>query len=403
MSVRALLVENIHTDAVAVLKQAGVTDVDRRDGAVDGDALKAAIKGVELLGIRSRTQVRKDLIAAADALMAIGCFCIGTNQVDLDAAAAKGAPVFNAPFANARSVAELTLAAAIFLMRRIPEKSFAIRRGEWLKAAKGAYEVRAKKLGIVGYGNIGSQLSVLASALGMHVYYYDVEARLAHGNARVVSSLDELLETADVVTLHVPSTTTTRGMIDAAALAKMKKGAVLINYARGDLVDIDALAAALTSGHIAGAAVDVFPKEPGGPSETFQSPLAAFDNVILTPHIGGSTQEAQMAIGREVAEKLARYVNEGATGGAVNFPEVTLPPRAPGRLRVAHAHENVPGVLSALNDEFSDAGLNIAAQGLATQGALGYVVTDLEGAAPQALLAKLEAIKGTIRVRTMGG
>jgi len=405
---RVLLTENIHTEAAQVFANAGFTDVERLATALGDAALIDAVQAAQLLGVRSRTQVTAAALEAAKDLLAVGCFCIGTNQVDLGTAERLGMPVFNAPFANSRSVAELTLAAAIFLMRRLPEKAAAARRGEWLKAAKGSYEVRAKKLGIVGYGAIGSQLSVLASGLGMHVYYYDIEAKLRHGNTRELGSLDELLAECDVVTLHVPSTPHTKGMIGRDALARMKKGAVLINYARGDLVDIDALADALTSGHLAGAAVDVFPTEPSGADEAFKSPLQKFDNVILSPHVGGSTQEAQQAIGREVADKLVAYVREGVTTKAVNFPEVTLPPLAPGRTRMAHVHENAPGVLSSLNDLFSDMGLNITGQALGTTSAIGYVLTDLEGlASDKAACADLAAragfITGTVRVRMLNG
>ncbi|MGD2134370.1 MAG: phosphoglycerate dehydrogenase [Maricaulaceae bacterium] len=398
---RVLLTENIHPDAADAFTAAGFEDVERLEGALDDEGLKAAVGNVQLLGIRSRTQVRAEALEAARELLALGCFCIGTNQVDLDVAERLGVPVFNAPFANSRSVAELTLAAAIFLLRRTPEKMFSIRRGEWRKAARGSYEARAKKLGIVGYGNIGSQLSVLASGLGMHVYFYDIEAKLRHGNARAVGSLDELLEISDVVTLHVPSTPQTRGMIDARALSKMKTGAALINYARGDLVDIDSLAVALTAGRLAGAAIDVFPKEPGGAEEEFLSPLRELDNVILTPHVGGSTQEAQQAIGEEVAEKLIAYVYEGATAKAVNFPEVALAPLQSGRVRLAHVHRNVPGVLAQLNDIFSGEGLNIVGQALGTTAVTGYVLTDVEGALPDAAIEAARAIEGTTRVRVL--
>lgn len=402
MTFAGLLTENIHPDAHAAFAEAGLADVERLEHALDPEALRARIAGLSLLGVRSRTRVDADALAAADALKVVGCFSIGTNQVDIEAAQRKGVPVFNSPFANSRSVAELTIAAAIMLMRRIPEKQIAALRGEWLKTAKGAHEVRAKKLGIVGYGNIGSQLSVLASALGMHVYYYDVEPKLRHGNARATDSLDELLALSDVLTLHVPSTPQTRLMLDRAAIAKMKPGAVLINYARGDLVDLDALADALEEGRIAGAAVDVFPREPSGREETFESPLRRFENVILSPHVGGSTQEAQQAIGREVADKLIAYLKEGATTRAVNFPEVALPPLTPGRLRIAHIHQNVPGVLSALNELFAGAGLNIVGQALGTMAAIGYALTDIEGDAPADLAAKARAAPGTIRVRLLG-
>lgn len=398
---KAVLTENIHAEAVQVLRHAGFDPVDHRPGALETPELIAALQGAAVVGVRSRTRLPADVFAQCPDLLAAGCFSIGTNQVALDAAAEAAVPVFNSPFANSRSVAEMTIAAAIFLMRRLPEKSFAMARGQWMKTAEGAYEVRAKKLGIVGYGNIGSQLSVVASALGMHVYYFDIAARLRHGNARPVDSLDELLALSDVLTLHVPSTAQTKMMIDAAAIAKMKPGAVLINHARGDLVDIDALAAALQSGHLAGAAIDVFPVEPSGPDEEFTSPLRQLENVILSPHIGGSTQEAQEAIGAEVAEKLARYVLHGVTDGAVNFPQVQLAPLAPGRARLVHAHDNAPGVLASVNDLIGRAGLNITHQALATEGALGYVAIDVEGDVPAGFEAALQALPHTRRARLL--
>ncbi len=403
---RALLVENVHPRGIAALEAGGVSDIDSRSRAIDPDELKQAVESASFLGIRSRTRVTADVLAAAPVLQAIGCFCIGVNQVDLEAASARGVPVFNAPFANARSVAELTIAAAIFLMRGIPAKSLATRRGEWLKSASNSYEVRKKKLGIVGYGNIGSQLSVIASALGMHVYFYDIEAKLAHGNARAVGDLHELLGQCDVVSLHVPSTDFTRGMMNAEAFAAMKPGAVFINYARGDLVDIDALADALKSGRLAGAAVDVFPEEPKSDDDPFKSPLLAFENVILTPHIGGSTQEAQEAIGEEVAAKLLAFWADGATSRAVNFPEVALGARAPGSVRFGHVHSNVPGVMRAISEAVADAGFNITAQALGTRGDIGYALTDLEGAPGAvadmaALVSRLQAIPGAIRVPVM--
>jgi D-3-phosphoglycerate dehydrogenase / 2-oxoglutarate reductase len=397
---RALLLEGIHPTAKDILGAAGIHDIAILPGALKPDALIEALKGVELVGIRSATQITADVIARAPNLRAIGCFCIGTNQVDLDAAEARGIPVFNAPFANSRSVAELTLASMIMLMRGVPAKSCAIMRGEWIKSAKGSYEVRGKKLGIIGYGNIGSQLSVLASGLGIHVYYYDIEAKLAHGNARAVPSLDALLEIADVVTLHVPSTDQTRGMINAAAIAKMKPESFLINHARGDLVDIDALSAALASGHIAGAAIDVFPVEPKSREEAFVSPLRLFENTILTPHIGGSTEEAQKNIGLEVAEKLGKLIGRGSTGGAVNFPEVSPGPVPTGRTRLVHTHKNVPGVLSRINDSMARRNVNIASQWLATSANVGYAVIDMDGEGDvSAIAADLSGIDATISLR----
>ena len=401
MSDSVLLLENIHAAAAERFRAAGFEAVERLTAAVTPEEMRARLSDATLLGIRSRTQITADLLAAAPNLRAIGCFCIGTNQVDLNTAQNLGAPVFNAPFANSRSVAELTIASIIHLMRGIPEKWAAARRGEWKKAARGSYEVRAKKLGIVGYGNIGSQLSVIASALGMHVYYYDHEPKLAHGNARNVASLEELLGLCDVVTLHVPSTPNTRMMMNAETLAKMKQGAFLINYARGDLVDIEALKGALDSEHLRGAALDVFPEEPKSNDDPFVSPLREYDNVLISPHIGGSTQEAQEAIGLEVADKLIGYLRDGATARAVNFPELTLSPRGAGQTRVLHIHRNEPGVLRQLNDIFAATGLNIAGQSLATRDAIGYVATDLEGSPSPELPNNIAAVSGTIRARLL--
>ncbi len=400
---KALLVENVHPDADQTLQGSGLVEIERRPGSPDRADLLKRIPDAHVLGIRSRTQADAELIAAAENLLAIGCFCIGTNQVDLEAAARRGVPVFNAPFGNTRSVAELTIASVIMLMRRIPEKMFAIDRGDWLKTAEGAYEVRKKKLGIVGYGNIGAQLSVIASALGMHVYYFDVEMKLAHGNARECDSLEMLLRECDAVTLHVPSTERTRGMIGRKEIALMKKGAVLINQARGDLVDVDALADALQSGHLAGAAVDVFPKEPKSKDERFESPLMGCPNVLLTPHIGGSTAEAQAAIGQDAAVKIARYLFEGGTMHAVNFPQVEPGPIRPGRTRLAAPHRNQPGYLRRLNDAAERAGANVASQYLQTEGEFGYAIADLEGSIPADFLDTVLALDGTIRARLIPG
>jgi D-3-phosphoglycerate dehydrogenase len=398
---KALLLENIHPDADAALERVSGLDIERRASALDVDELKSALSGVQLLGIRSRTKITDDILAAAPDLLAIGCFCIGTNQVDLDAAARRGVAVFNAPFANTRSVAELTLASAVMLMRGIPQKLGAIRRGEWMKSASGSHEVRAKKLGIVGYGNIGSQLSVLASGHGMHVYFYDTEPKLAHGNARPVGSLDELLALSDVVTLHVPSTPQTRMMMDKAAIGKMKPGSFLINHARGDLVDVEALAEALKSGHLAGAAIDVYPSEPASKDEEFVSPLRDCETALLTPHIGGSTEEAQAAIGTDAGLKLARYATSGGSAKSVNFPELEAGDMVAGRTRILALHGNAPGYLSELTRRVSGAGLNIAAQYLNTVGEIGYVSTDVEGPVPDELLAALRDAPGTIRIRTI--
>ena len=402
MSDKVVLFENIHPLADRAFEAAGM-EIERHAAALPVDALHAALGTASLAGIRSRTKMNRAAFDAAPALQALGCFCIGTNQVDLDTAETRGIPVFNGPFGNTRSVAELTLASVIMLMRGIPMRSSAAMRGEWLKSATNSHEVRAKKLGIIGYGNIGSQLSVLASALGMHVYFYDIEPKLAHGNARSCGSLDELLEISDAITIHVPSTPQTRGMIDSEALGKMKKGSIFINQARGDLVDIDALAAALESGHLNGAAVDVFPKEPASKDEAFVSPLQAFQNVILTPHIGGSTLEAQASIGEDVSSKLARYLSQGSTKGAVNVPEIEPGEIKPGRVRLLSFHQNAPGFLSRLNDVISASTANIAAQRLETRGALGYVASDLEGELPPGFIDQVNGLEGSIRARLIAG
>lgn len=398
--IRFLLLEGVHQNALDVLHNNGYTNIEYLKTALDEDALIERIKDVHFLGIRSRTNVTERVLAAANRLNAIGCFCIGTNQVNLKAAMERGVPVFNAPYSNTRSVAELVLAEAILLLRGIPEKNALVHRGGWSKSAEGSYEVRGKTLGIVGYGSIGTQLSVLAEALGMQVIYFDVVTKLPLGNARQVGSMDELLATSDVVSLHVPELASTRNMMGAEQFAKMKKGSIFINAARGTCVDIDALAAALGSKHIAGAAIDVFPKEPKANDEEFMSPLRAFDNVILTPHIGGSTLEAQANIGLEVAEKFARYSDTGTTLSAVNFPEVALPPQQ-GKHRLLHVHQNVPGVLSAVNRVFAENNINISAQQLMTNEAIGYLVIDVDAAYSSVALEKLQAVEGTIRTRVL--
>jgi D-3-phosphoglycerate dehydrogenase len=397
---RVVLVEGIAETAVGGLAAAGYANVERIAGAPSGEALRRLIKDVHVLGIRSNTRLTADIIAAGERLFAIGCFCIGTNQVDLAAAKLAGIPVFNAPYSNTRSVAELVLGEMIMLLRRIPEKTRLIDAGRWQKTAGGAHEIRGRTLGIVGYGHIGSQLSILAEALGMHVRYYDIVEKLALGLARPCASLHDLLGLADVVSLHVPGTPETRGMIGAAEIARMPPGAILINAARGDVVDVAALAAAMRDGHLAGAAVDVFPSEPKTEAEPFDSPLRGLANVILTPHVGGSTEEAQAGIGSEVAEKLIKYSDNGSTIGAVNFVEVALPVQR-GVTRFLHIHRNVPGVLAKVNDVFSARGLNIAAQYLRTDAEIGYVVSDIDAVIEEGMGIRrdLAAIDGTIRVR----
>ncbi|MBB5690095.1 phosphoglycerate dehydrogenase [Roseomonas alkaliterrae] len=398
--IRILLLEGISDSAVERLADAGYASVRREAKALEGPALIKALKGVHLLGIRSRTQVTEEVLAAADRLIAIGCFCIGTNQVALGAAAARGIPVFNAPFSNTRSVAELTLGEIVMLMRGIFPKSNGAHRGEWDKSAANSWELRGKTLGIVGYGNIGSQLSVLAEAFGMRVIYWDHTGKLPHGNAQPMASLHALLAESDAVTLHVPETPETMNMIGQAEIRAMKKGAVLVNNARGTVVDLDALAAALREGHLLGAAVDVFPVEPSGKDERFVCPLQGLPNVILTPHIGGSTGEAQWRIGEEVSRKLIEYSDTGATFGAVNFPQVQLPARPTGA-RWTHVHRDAPGILSRINEAFAKRGLNISAQYYQTIGSVGYVVVDSDEAKREAesILAEFRALPGTIRAR----
>ncbi len=398
-ALKAVLFEGIHPSAVEALQQAGYTRIVTHAKALAGEELQAALLDAHFVGIRSRTQLSADVLQQAQQLVAIGCFCIGTNQVDLQEATRLGIPVFNAPFSNTRSVAELVLAQLIMLMRGIPEKNAILHRGGWVKSAADSYEVRGKTLGIIGYGHIGTQIGVLAEHLGMRVLFTDIEAKLPLGNAQAMS-LEALLGAADVVSLHVPETPETAGMIGAAQLAAMKPGSHLINASRGSVVDIDALAAALARRHLHGAAIDVFPVEPQGNDSAFVSPLTRFDNVILTPHIGGSTLEAQVNIGTEVAAKLIRYSSNGSTTSAVNFPEVALPAHT-GRSRLLHIHRNVPGVLAQVNERLSKAGINIAAQYLSTNETVGYVVIDVDSTASRAALDELCAVPETIRCRIL--
>ena len=395
-----VLLEGIHQTAIDTLQQDGYTQIVTSPKALAGEELAAAIADAHFLGIRSRTQLTAEALARAPKLTAVGCFCIGTNQVALDAAMRLGVPVFNAPFSNTRSVAELVLAETVMLMRGIPHKNAVLHRGGWVKSAARSFEVRGKTLGIVGYGHIGTQIGVLAEQLGMTVVFHDIEAKLTLGNARQLQSLAAVLGTADVVSLHVPETPETQNMIGAAEIALMKPGAHLINASRGTVVDIDALADALEREHLHGAAIDVFPVEPQGNDARFESPLARFDNVLLTPHIGGSTAEAQANIGREVAAKLTRYSDNGSTASAVNFPEVTLPAHT-GRSRLLHIHRNVPGVMAQINERFSGAGINIDAQYLRTNNEVGYVVTDVNSTAEQIAYGDLCSIPGTIRCRVL--
>ena len=397
--IKFLLLEGVHQSAVDTLKAAGYSRIEYHPKALSDDELKTAISDAHFVGIRSRTQLTADVLAAAKKLNAIGCFCIGTNQVDLEAATRRGIAVFNAPYSNTRSVAELVIAEAILLLRGIPEKNAKAHRGEWQKSAAGSYEIRGKKLGIVGYGSIGMQLSVMAESLGMEVLFCDAVSKLPMGNAVQVSQT-ELLAKADIVSLHVPETPATKNMIGADELAQMKDGAILINASRGTVIDIDALDKALSDKRIAGAAIDVFPVEPRSNNDEFISPLRAYDNVILTPHIGGSTMEAQENIGMEVAEKLVRYSDNGTTISSVNFPEVALPSH-PEHHRLLHIHENVPGVLSAINQVLSDNDVNIASQYLQTRSSVGYVVVDVDQAYSEIALKKLKSLEHTIRCRAI--
>ena len=400
--IRVLLLENVNDSAVRLFEANGYSEVERLKKALGPDELKRRLAGVHMLGIRSRTQLTADVLEAADRLIAVGCFSVGTNQVELDAARRVGIPVFNAPFSNTRSVAELTIAEIVMLFRKIFPRSVSAHDGGWDKSADGSREVRGKTLGIVGYGNIGSQLSNLAEAMGMRVIFFDQTDKLRHGNTEPVETLDELLASSDVVSLHVPETPATANMIGERELRQMKAGACLINNSRGTVVDLDALAGALASGHLAGAAVDVFPVEPASNTDRFVSPLQGLSNVILTPHVGGSTEEAQDRIGGEVARKLIDYSDVGSTFGAVNFPQVQLPARPTGT-RFIHVHRNVPGVLRQVNDAVARHGINILAQYLQTDPEVGYVVleTDVVGGEGEALLADLRDVEGTIRVRVL--
>jgi len=398
--IKILLLEGVHQSAVDNFHNAGYENIEHLPTSLDEDTLIDKIRDVHFIGIRSRTQLTERVFEAAEKLVGVGCFCIGTNQVDVTAALIRGIPVFNAPYSNTRSVAELVLAEAIMLLRGIPEKNARAHQGGWLKSAKNSHEARGKTLGIVGYGSIGAQLSVLAESLGFNVIFYDVIAKLGMGNASQVASLEELLGRADVVSLHVPDLPSTRWMIGAKEIAAMKDGAILINAARGSVVEIEPLADAIKAGKLNGAAIDVFPVEPKGNDEEFQSPLRGLENVILTPHVGGSTLEAQENIGIEVSEKLITYSDNGTTVTSVNFPEVALPAH-PNKHRLLHIHRNVPGVLSQINRVLSENGINISGQYLQTNEQVGYVVIDVDKAyGPQALEA-LKQVEHTLKIRAL--
>jgi len=398
--IKFLLLEGVHQSAVETLQQAGYSNIEYHPKALPDEELKAAIADAHFVGIRSRSQLTREVFQSAKKLVAVGCFCIGTNQVDLAAATEHGVAVFNAPFSNTRSVAELVLAEAILLLRGIAEKSALAHRGVWKKSASGSYEIRGKKLGIIGYGNIGMQLGVMAESMGMKVCFYDVVNKLPLGNATQVSTLNELFTQADIVSLHVPELPATKNMISESQLSQMKGGSILINASRGTVVDIDALAEALKSGHLAGAAIDVFPVEPRSNDDEFVSPLRGLDNTFLTPHIGGSTMEAQENIGSEVANKLAKYSDNGTSVSSVNFPEVALPTHA-GMHRLLHIHKNIPGVISAINTIFAENNINIGAQFLQTNESMGYVVVDIEAEHSELALQKLTEVEGTVRCRVL--
>ncbi|GAA0773873.1 phosphoglycerate dehydrogenase [Roseibium denhamense] len=400
--IKWLLLEGISPTARAVLDKAGYTNIEVLPGALDKDALIERLQGVQMLGIRSRTQLTEEVLDAAKSLVAVGCFSVGTNQVHLPGTLTRGIPVFNAPFSNTRSVAELTIAEIVILMRGVFPKSSGAHDGKWMKTAAGSHEVRGKTLGIVGYGNIGTQLSNLAEAMGLRVIYYDTIDKLQHGNVMPTDSLDALLAEADVVSLHVPDTPATRNMFRAEQIAKMKKGAFLINNARGQVIDIDALAAALSSGHLAGAAIDVFPVEPKSNKDEFISPLRGLDNVILTPHVGGSTEEAQDRIGEEVSKRLVEYSDVGSTIGAVSFPQVQLP-KGTEATRFIQVHHNAPGAMRTLNDLFTRHDMNICAQYLQSHQDIGYVVLDVDSPVsdPVKILEEIRALPNTIRARLL--
>ncbi len=396
--IKILLLENISASAVAELEASGYAEIKQIKGALSEADLSEEIKGVHILGIRSKTQVTEKVLESADKLLAVGAFCIGINQIDLKAATEKGVAVFNAPYSNTRSVAELVIALCVMLIRRIIDKNIAAHQGVWMKDAKGAFELRGKTLGIVGYGNIGSQISVMAEALGMNVVYFDVLTKLPLGNAKQIRDLTELLEQSDIVTLHVPSDATTRGMMNEMTFAAMKTGAIFLNYSRGDVVDLDALRSAIENGKINGAAIDVFPEEPEKNGDEFNSILQNLSNVILTPHIGGSTEEAQANIGLDVTSKLINYLELGTSSGSHTVPSVNLPPQDKTH-RILHIHENIPGVLSEINSRLSEKNINIVGQYLKTNEEIGYVILDVDTKLSQEAFGILREVKGTIKTR----
>jgi D-3-phosphoglycerate dehydrogenase / 2-oxoglutarate reductase len=398
--IKILLLENISDVSVEEFKEAGYASVKKMSGALSEAELISEIKDVHLLGIRSKTQITPKVLARANRLLAIGCYCIGINQVNLPAATNRGVALFNAPYANTRSVAELVIGLSIMLIRKITDKNLAAHNGKWQKDAKGSFELRGKTLGIVGYGNIGSQVSVMAEAMGMNVLYYDVESKLPHGNARQIRTLKELLRRSDIVTLHVPSDAGTHNLINEQMLAHFKKGGILINYSRGDVVDLNALSKSIKSGQISGAAIDVFPEEPEKNGASFSSVLQNLPNVILTPHIGGSTEEAQLNIGLDVTSKMLNFLEKGITTGSHSVPPLSLPMQAKTH-RILHIHKNVPGVLGEINSTLSAHNINILGQYLKTNDMIGYVVLDVDTALSKEAFSLLKGVKNSIRVRML--
>ncbi len=398
--IKVLFLENISDKAVQYFKEQGYTDVKKVSGALSEEDLIKAIKDVHILGIRSKTFISKKVLDSAKKLQAIGCFCIGINQVDLKACKQKGIAVFNAPYSNTRSVAELVIGSSIMLIRKIIDKNKSAHEGLWNKDAKGSFEMRGKTMGILGYGNIGTQLSILAEAMGMKVKFYDVETKLPLGNAQSVKSIKDLVSSSDIISLHVPDTNQTKNLISKEVIKQFKQGSILINYARGEVVDLDALKEALKSKQISGAAIDVFPWEPEKNGDAFETPLQGLSNVILTPHIGGSTEEAQENIGEDVSIKLYQYLERGVSNGSHTIPSISLPP-VDGAHRILHIHNNVPGVLSAINTALSKNKINIVGQYLKTNEDIGYVVLDVESKLSKQAIALLKEVKHTIRARML--
>ena len=396
--IKILLLENVSESAIAEFEANGYTEIKRLSGALSEDDLCEAIKGVHIVGIRSKTQITEKILDCADKLLAIGAFCIGTNQIDLKTATGKGIAVFNAPYSNTRSVAELVIGLFVMLIRKISDKNLAAHRGVWLKEAKGSFELRGKTLGIVGYGNIGSQVSILAENMGLNVIYYDTLTKLPLGNAKQAKTLKELLKNSDIVTLHVPSSETTKNMMNEITLKDLKTGAIFVNYSRGDVVDLDALKNLIENGAISGAAIDVFPQEPKSKGEEFETVLQNLPNVILTPHIGGSTEEAQINIGTDAASKLIKYLELGSSNGSHTVPPVSLPTQT-GTHRILHIHENIPGVLSEINSRLSEKNINILGQYLKTNEEIGYVILDVDTKLSKKAFEIMQQVKGTIKTR----